>query len=141
MDDKRTELQIYEAGIKFGQRVAALLCLTGVILTILGLTDSIEWLIEASGLKSKLINAGPGALFVLIGAILLHMYKPRIKYPHDDTSDDYEDGVGARVDSDTAFREDRPRKRMGRKGIGRRKLDQRDLSDSNSDDSNSRYLR
>ncbi len=38
-----------------------------IILTILGFTGSIEWIVEASGFTSRLINASPGIVLMIIG--------------------------------------------------------------------------
>ena len=39
--------------------------IAGIILTILGFT--IEWIVEASGFTSRLINASPGIVLMIIG--------------------------------------------------------------------------
>ena len=41
--------------------------IAGIILTILGFTGSIEWIVEASGSTSRLINASPGIVLMIIG--------------------------------------------------------------------------
>ena len=41
--------------------------IAGIILTILGFTGSIEWIVEASGFTSRLINASPGIVLMIIG--------------------------------------------------------------------------
>jgi len=46
----------------------------GILLTILGFTGSVEWIIEASGFVSRLTNASPG---MIIGGFLT--YKSRLK--------------------------------------------------------------
>lgn len=41
--------------------------IAGIILTILGFTGSIEWIVEASGFTSRLVNASPGIVLMIIG--------------------------------------------------------------------------
>lgn len=41
--------------------------IAGIILTIFGFTGSIEWIVEASGFTSRLINASPGIVLIIIG--------------------------------------------------------------------------
>ncbi|MCM1352383.1 MAG: hypothetical protein NC250_06595 [Alistipes senegalensis] len=41
--------------------------IAGTVLTILGFTGSIEWIVEASGFTSRLINASPGIVLMIIG--------------------------------------------------------------------------
>ena len=59
-------------GIIFG----GLICISGVVITILGFSGSIEWIFEATNLKSRLTNASPGVFFALLGMIILWRYKP-----------------------------------------------------------------
>ena len=50
--------------------------IAGVVLTILGFSGSIDWIIEVSGFTSRLINACPGIILIIVGAFLI--YKSRI---------------------------------------------------------------
>jgi hypothetical protein len=59
-------------GILFG----GILCFSGFIIALLGLSGSIEWIIEATNIKSCLINANPGVFFGFLGTIVLWRYKP-----------------------------------------------------------------
>jgi len=45
----------------------------------LGLSGSIDWILEANSLKSRLTNASPGVIFVIAGITLLYWYRPRIE--------------------------------------------------------------
>jgi hypothetical protein len=51
----------------------------GLILTILGFTDSIEWFVEVAGITSRLVNASPGILLMIIGLIIILKKRLKIK--------------------------------------------------------------
>ena len=52
--------------------LGGILCLTsGIILTIFGLTSKIDWIIKDNDSKSRLINAFPGIILIMIGLIIL----------------------------------------------------------------------
>ncbi len=51
--------------------------IAGIVLTVLGFTGSIEWIVEVSGFTSRLINASPGIVLMILGAFLI--LKSRIK--------------------------------------------------------------
>ena len=68
----------YRIAIVMGISVGAIFMVAGFILCVLGLTGSIEWILEGGGLKSRLTNGSPGVLFALIGLVVLWRYKPRI---------------------------------------------------------------
>lgn len=53
--------------------------IAGIILTILGFTGSIEWIVEASGFTSRLINASPGIVLMIIGFCLTLKSRLNIK--------------------------------------------------------------
>ncbi|GHU56780.1 hypothetical protein FACS189411_08320 [Bacteroidia bacterium] len=50
--------------------------IAGIVLTLLGFSGSIEWIVETTGFTSRLINASPGIVLMIIGFILV--YKSRI---------------------------------------------------------------
>jgi hypothetical protein len=50
-----------------------------MIFILLGIAGQIEWVVKAGGLSGRLANASPGALFAVIGLIILWRYKPIIK--------------------------------------------------------------
>jgi hypothetical protein len=53
--------------------------IAGIILTLLGLTGATEWIVEISGFTSKLINASPGVILMIIGFILTFKSRMKIK--------------------------------------------------------------
>lgn len=58
----------YEFIIVLISLIGGIGCLiAGLVLTILGFTGSIEWIVEATGFTSKLINASPGIVLMIIG--------------------------------------------------------------------------
>ena len=71
--------KVYLIGTVMGISVGAIFCVAGFTLAILGLTGNIEWIFEAANLKSRLTNASPGALFALMGMIIIWRYKPQIR--------------------------------------------------------------
>jgi len=69
--------QTYRAGIQRGQNFAMATIVAGVVLSGLGISGNIEWVVKTTNFMSRLQNAGPGVVLVLLGAILLAYYKPR----------------------------------------------------------------
>lgn len=69
----------YRLGIIVGQTFGGAACLGGLVLILLGLSGQIEWILQAGGLNSRLANASPGALFAVIGLVILWRYKPIIR--------------------------------------------------------------
>ena len=51
--------------------------IAGIVLTVLGFTGSIEWIVEGAGFMSRLTNASPGIVLMIIGGFLT--YKSRLK--------------------------------------------------------------
>ena len=51
--------------------------IAGIVLTILGFTGSIEWIVEASGFTSRIVNASPGVVLMIVGLFLT--LKSRLK--------------------------------------------------------------
>jgi hypothetical protein len=72
--------QTYRIGLWTGQGIGGLVLLGGIILSLLGISGSIEWLIEAGGITSKLTNASPGIAIAIIGAAILWRYKPHVSH-------------------------------------------------------------
>jgi hypothetical protein len=68
----------YRMCVILGICVGALFCVAGFVLLVLGLTGNIEWIVEASNFKSRLTNASPGALFAVMGMVIIWRYKPDI---------------------------------------------------------------
>lgn len=72
--------KVYFVGTIMGLSLGGLLAIAGFVLSILGLSGSIEWLVKTPGLTSKLTNASPGVVFALLGLVIFWRYKPRLKY-------------------------------------------------------------
>lgn len=70
----------YRIGLLTGQGIGGLVLLGGIILSLLGISGSIEWLVEAGGITSKLTNASPGIVISMIGAVILWRYKPHVSH-------------------------------------------------------------
>lgn len=68
----------YFVGTLMGISVGAIVCISGFVLCILGLSGTIEWIFEAADFKSRISNASPGVFFALLGAIILWRYKPKV---------------------------------------------------------------
>ena len=75
----RSGERTYFWGTMLGIAAGAIFCLSGFVMTVLGLAGSIDWIVEVGAFQSRLANAGPGAFFALLGMIILWRYKPRIK--------------------------------------------------------------
>jgi hypothetical protein len=73
----------YRIGIIVGQCFGGVACLGGLLLIVLGLSGQIDWILQAGAFSSRLANASPGALFAVIGLVILWRYKPIV---HDDLS-------------------------------------------------------
>lgn len=70
----------YEFVIVLISLIGGIGCLVaGIVLTVLGFTGSIEWIVEASGFTSKLINASPGIVLMIIGFWLTLKSRLKIK--------------------------------------------------------------
>ena len=68
----------YRIGLILGQCFAGIAFLGGFVLALFGLSGHIEWIVQAGGLKSRLANASPGAVFAVIGFLVMWRYKPNI---------------------------------------------------------------
>lgn len=73
----------YRYAILLGISVGAVFCASGFVLALLGLAGAIEFFFEAGGIKARLANASPGAIFALLGMLVIWRYKPKM---HDDLS-------------------------------------------------------
>lgn len=70
----------YEFIIVLLSLIGGIGCLVaGIILTVLGFTGSIEWIVETSSFTSKLINASPGIMLMIIGFWLTLKSRLKIK--------------------------------------------------------------
>lgn len=55
----------------------------GFILTVLGFSGNITWIVEVSGFTSRLANASPGIIFIIIGALLICSKKYEVRIQKD----------------------------------------------------------
>lgn len=70
----------YEFAIVLISLIGGIGCLVaGIVLTVLGFTGSIEWIVEASGFTSRLINASSGIVLMIIGFWLTLKSRLKIK--------------------------------------------------------------
>lgn len=70
----------YEFIIVLISLIGGIGCLiAGIVLTVLGFTGSIEWIVEVSGVSSKLINASSGIVLMVIGLWLTLKSRLKIK--------------------------------------------------------------
>lgn len=60
--------------------ISGFLCLIGgFVLTVLGFSGHITWIVEMSGFTSKLINATPGILLMVLGTLIILSKKYNVK--------------------------------------------------------------
>lgn len=99
--------RVYLVGTIMGIVVGSMFCVAGFVLAVLGLNGSIEWVFEASSIKSRMSNASPGAIFALMGMIVLWRYKPKVKdhlkMPWVDHSLETSMIVGSKAEMDRVF--------------------------------------
>lgn len=70
----------YEFIITLISLCSGILCLIGgFILIILGFAGSIDWIVEVSGFSSKLINASPGIILLIVGLIIVLNSRIKVK--------------------------------------------------------------
>jgi len=72
--------QTYRIALLTGQGIGFLALLGGVILSLLGISGNIEWLVEAHGATSKLTNASPGVVIAILAVVILWRYKPHVSH-------------------------------------------------------------
>ena len=70
------ESRVYTVAVWMGIAIGGLICIAGVVLAVMGLSGSIEWVVKAADFESKLKNAGPGVVIALLGTLILWKYKP-----------------------------------------------------------------
>ena len=68
----------YFWGVILGISTGALFAIAGAVLAILGISGTTEWIVESSGLTSRLKNASPGVFFCFLGMVVLWRYKPKM---------------------------------------------------------------
>ena len=72
-------IHAYREGNRFGMVIGGLVLLGGFAMFVMGLSGSVEWILEAGSLKARLANASPGAIFSLIGLFVMLKYRPKVK--------------------------------------------------------------
>ncbi len=58
---------------------ALIIVLLGVILLLMGVTGSIDWHLNVSGVDSALTNAAPGVVAIVLGGIVVILKGPKVK--------------------------------------------------------------
>ncbi len=76
-------VQTHRSGSILGISIGGVLAVMGVLLLASGLTGSIEWLVKTGGFSSKIINASPGLIVVMVGVILAINFKPRVCFEYE----------------------------------------------------------
>ncbi len=77
-DSGVTPEKAYLIGTILGICIGALFCLFGVVITILGFSGSVQWILKGPSFTSRLVNAGPGVVFAALGVVVLWRYKPKV---------------------------------------------------------------
>jgi uncharacterized BrkB/YihY/UPF0761 family membrane protein len=75
----KTARSTYFIGTVSGIIIGVILIISGLLLLVLGLSGSIDWIFETHSIKSRLTNASPGVFFALLGVFVLYWYRPRIE--------------------------------------------------------------
>ena len=67
LEERSRSHKVYQHATILGIIIGACVLVAGFVLSMLGLTGSIEWVLEAGSIKTRLANAGPGVVFAVIG--------------------------------------------------------------------------
>jgi len=70
-------IRSYRTGNLFGMFIGGLALLGGFASFLLGLTGSIDWIFKSQSMTMRMINASPGAIFSVIGFVIMLIYEPR----------------------------------------------------------------
>jgi hypothetical protein len=70
----------YRYGLLAGLSFGMLMVVGGVVLSIMGVAGSIEWVVTGKDFSSKLTNASPGVILTVLGMIILWRYKPHVSH-------------------------------------------------------------
>lgn len=68
----------YRYAVIIGQVTGIVFLCGGLLLMLLGVTGAINIIVSKGTLEAKLINAAPGVVIALFGAIIIVCYKPKI---------------------------------------------------------------
>lgn len=60
----------------FGQAIGGISLFFGFAFSLLGLSGTLDLIIESNDIKAKLVNASPGVVFIIVGLFILWRYKP-----------------------------------------------------------------
>ncbi len=77
-DYKNSLDETYRRVLVMGVSAGILLLIGGIILCLLGLTGSIEVILEGGAVKARLLNASPGVVIAFLGLLIVWRYKPKI---------------------------------------------------------------
>lgn len=61
--------------------------IAGIVFMALGLSGKIEWIVEATDFHSRLVNASPGLVLAIMGAILVWKSRMDVKVTRKDDKD------------------------------------------------------
>ena len=61
----------------FGQAIGALSLFFGFAFSLLGLSGTLDLVIESNTINARLVNASPGVVFIIVGLFILWRYKPK----------------------------------------------------------------
>jgi hypothetical protein len=75
----------YRIAIIIGQVTGIIFLIAGCVLMILGVTGTINFVVSGGKLEAKLINAAPGVVIALFGAVIIIFYKPKISSTEEHT--------------------------------------------------------
>lgn len=75
----------YRIAIIIGQATGIIFLCGGILLMLLGVTGAINIIVSKGTLEAKLINAAPGVVVALFGAIIIMRYKPNISSEEEHT--------------------------------------------------------
>lgn len=102
-------LKNHKTGSILGIVIGGILSILGVILLAFGLAGSIEWIVKAGNISSKLINASPGIIIVTAGIFLVMWFKPKYRIEHEikQTPEGYHEKITMKASSPI---QDQPRR-------------------------------
>ena len=62
-----------------GLVIGGICIIAGFILSILGVSGSVEWFLKAQSITAKLVNASPGVVLTIVGLIIVLRNRLKIK--------------------------------------------------------------
>jgi hypothetical protein len=79
LDSHPVTQRTFRQGNILGMLIGGLVLLGGFFAFFVGLSGNVEWVFQSGTVSAKLINASPGAVFSVVGMIIMLKYKPRVK--------------------------------------------------------------